>query len=260
MDFSQLIKEEEFLYIVELEPPNGHSIDELLGNIQDFSADAFNVVDSPLGIPLMNPIAICHKIQSGFGTPAIMHFTCRDRNLVGMKADLLAARALEVKNILALTGDKLPQGSKAKPVFEFSSLGLIKLIKDMNASKDTDFFVGCGANLNGNLDAEIKRTKEKIEAGADFVMTQPCYDIEKIKKFVSSIEKPVIIGMITFYSKEDADKFNSIIPGLFPMEILQEDMNPVYEKLIKDIRDAGAKGVNIMPFGNFFKSKKLIHG
>jgi 5,10-methylenetetrahydrofolate reductase len=260
MDFSQLIKEEEFLYIVELEPPKGHSLDELMGNIQDLSADAFNIVDSPLGTPLMNPVALSHNIQSGMGTPAIMHFTCRDRNLIEIKADLLAARALEVKNILALTGDKVPKGSKAKGVFEFSSVGLIKFIKDMNSKMETDFFVGCAADLNSNLDTEIKRTKEKIEAGAEFVMTQPCYDIEKIKTFIGAIDRPVIIGMLTFYSKEEAEKFNGMIPGMFPMESFQEDMNQFYGKLINEIRESGAKGVNIMPFGKFTNARKLIQG
>lgn len=259
MDLSQLISEEDFLYIVELEPPTKPSLDKILEKIKDLNADAFNVVDSPLGIPLMNPIALCHKIQSDFGTPVIMHFTCRDRNLVEIKADLLAARALDIKNILALTGDKVHESVKAKPVFEFSSLGLIKLIKEINSKKETDFFIGCGANLNADLNSEIKRTKDKIEAGADFVMTQPCYNPDTVGRFVKAIGKPVFVGLLTFYSREEAEKLNKMLPGIFPMSIFEEsNLNEEYARIISETREAGAKGVNIMPFGNFEKAKVLI--
>jgi len=258
MDFSQLVKEEDFLYIVELEPPKKPVLDEILEGIKDLNADAFNVVDSPLGISLMNPIALCHKIEHKLGTPTIMHFTCRDRNLVEIKADLMAARALDIKNILALTGDRMHESVKAKPVFEFSSIELIKLIKEINAKRETDFFIGCGANLNADLNVEIKRTRNKIEAGAEFVMTQPCYDMRTIEKFVHSIDKPVFIGFLNFYSKEKAEKLNKLIPGIFPMNIFEEDLDEEYSRMISEIREVGAKGVNIMPFGNFEKAKLLI--
>jgi homocysteine S-methyltransferase len=257
MEFRQLVNEEDFLYIVELEPPTKPSLDELLEKIKDLNADAFNIVDSPLGIPLMNPIALCHKIEHNLKTPTIMHFTCRDRNFIEIKSLLLAARALDIKNILALTGDRIHESVKAKPVFEFSSIGLIKLLKELNAKKDIDFFIGCGANLNANLDVEIKRTKDKIEAGAEFVMTQPCYDLYRIEKFIKAIEKPVFIGLITFYSKEEAEKLNKLIPGIFPMNIFEENLDEEYVRMIKEIKYAGARGVNIMPFGNFEKAKVL---
>lgn len=258
MDLRQLLKEGDFLYVVELEPPTKPFLDGILEKIKNLNADAFNVVDSPLGIPLMHPIALCHKIEHNLGTPTIMHFTCRDRNLVEMKADLIAARALDIKNILALTGDKMHESIRAKPVFEFSSVGLIKLLKELNAKKETDFFIGCGANINANLEVEIKRTKEKIEAGAEFVMTQPCYDLYTIEKFVKAIEAPVFIGLITFYSREEAEKFDKMVPALFPLNIFEENLDEVYARMIKEIKDTGAKGVNIMPFGNFEKAKMLI--
>jgi len=258
MDFRKLVKEEDFLYVVELEPPTKPSLSEILDNIKDLNADAFNVVDSPLGIPLMHPIALCHKIEHNLGTPTIMHFTCRDRNLIEIKALLLAARALDIKNILALTGDKISERFKAKPVFEFSSLGLIKFIKELNEKKNTELFIGCGANLNANLDMEIKRTNEKIAAGAEFVMTQPCFDMLSIEKFVKSIEAPVFIGLLTLYSKEEAENLNKMMPGIFPTDVFEENLDDVYANLVKEIKETGARGVNIMPFGNFEKAKTLI--
>jgi homocysteine S-methyltransferase len=258
MNLKQLVNEEEFLYVVELEPPTRPDLSEILTKIKDLNADAFNVVDSPLGYPLMNPIALCHKVEHNLGTPTIMHFTCRDRNLIEIRSLLLAAKALDINNILALTGDKISERFKAKPVFEFSSFGLIKLIKELNSKRNTDFFIGCGANLNANLDVEIKRTKDKIAVGADFVMTQPCFDLEKIEKFVKAIEKPVFIGLLTFYSKEEAEKLNKQIPGIFPMEFFEKNLDEEYARMIKEIKGIGAKGVNIMPFGNFEKAKILI--
>lgn len=258
MDFNQLIKEEDFLHIVEVEPPTKPDLSEVLSKIKDVNADAFNVVDSPLAYPLMNPIALCHKIEHNFGTPTIMHFTCRDRNLIEIKSLLLAARALDIKNILALTGDKMSERFKAKPVFEFSSLGLIKFIKELNEKKNTEFFIGCGANLNADLDVEIKRTQEKIAAGAKFVMTQPCFDIISVEKFVKAIEAPVFIGLLTLYSNEEAENLNKLMPGIFPTNVFQENLDDVYANLIREIKDIGAKGVNIMPFGNFEKAKLLI--
>ena len=258
MNLQKLINEEEFLYVVELEPPTHPSLDELMEKNKGVSADAFNVVDSPLGYPLMNPIALCHRVETEIGAPAIMHFTCRDRNLVEIKSLLLAARALDVKNVLALTGDRPSENFKAKPVFEFSSVGLIKFIKELNAKKNVDFFIGCGANLNVSLENEIQRTKEKIDAGAEFVMTQPCFNLERIQKFVSSVEKPVFIGLLTLYSKEEAEKLNKQIPGIFPTNAFEENLDEIYADLIKEIRKTGAKGVNIMPFGNFEKAKLLM--
>ena len=245
------------MHVIELEPPNRPNLDELLERIKDLNADAFNVVDSPLGIPLMNPMALCHKIEHNLETPTIMHFTCRDRNLVEIRADLIAARALGVQNILALTGDRI-QEFKAKPVFEFSSVGLIKFIRELNEKKKTDFFIACGANLNANLDVEIKRTKEKIEAGAEFVMTQPCFDLDTIERFVKAINRPVIIGLLTLYSREEAEKLNKQIPGIFPTNIFEENLDEEYARMVGEIRESGAKGVNIMPFGNFEKAKALI--
>jgi len=259
MDFRQLVNED-FLYVIELEPPTKPFLDEIMKKIKDLNADAFNIVDSPLAYPLMNPIALCHKIEHNIKTPTIMHFTCRDRNLIEIKSLLLAARALDIKNILALTGDKITERFKAKPVFEFSSLGLIKFIKELNEKKNTEFFIGCGANLNANLDVEIKRTKEKIANGAEFVMTQPCFNLQKIEKFVKAIDKPVFIGLLTLYSKEEAEKLNKQIPGIFPMEFFEKNVNEEYARMIKEIKNAGAKGVNIMPFGNFEKAKIMIQG
>jgi len=229
-----------------------------MGKIKDLNADAFNIVDSPLAYPLMNPIALCHKIEHNLGTPTIMHFTCRDRNLIEIRSLLLAAKALDISNILALTGDKISERFRAKPVFEFSSIGLIRYIKELNEKKGTDFFIGCGANLNANVDVEIKRTKEKLANGAEFVMTQSCFSLNDIEKFIRAIEAPVFIGLLALYSKEEFEKLNALMPGFLPTIDFNDNLDEVYSGLIKEIKDIGAKGVSIMPFGNFEKAKLLM--
>lgn len=253
MDFAQLVKEEDFLRMVQLEPPDGFDLGPILEGVKDLTADAFNVVDSPLGKPLMNPMALCHRLQDEFGTPAVMHFTCRDRNLIEIKADLMAARALDINSVLALTGDR----AGARPVFELSSLELIRLIHGMNA-KGANFYIGCGTNLNADLKAEVKRVTDKIETGADFVMAQPCYDPGTIGKFAGAIDRPVFVGLLAFYDRTQAEEFNKQSPGAFPMSIFEEDLDETYVRMMGEIKEAGAKGVVIMPFGNFEKAKALI--
>ena len=208
-----------FTTIMEL-VPNHLELLSQVKKLKPIKVDFFSVVDSPLSHPLMNPVALCYEVHNLLKKEAIMHFTCRDRNLVGIEEDILAAYALDIKNILALTGDP---AVGAKPVFEFSSKGLIEFIEKLNKEKSIDCFVGAGMEINANsLENEIKRTKIKIKKGAKFIITQPCFDIDRIKKSAQSLDASLIIGVIPIFSKKTAKFLNKKVKGIvIPDEVIE---------------------------------------
>lgn len=233
----------EFVVTVELDPPQTLNIDEILREVNgtDFRkiVDAVNVTDCPLAKLRMSPIALSHIIQEKIGLETIFHITCRDRNLLGLQAELLGAAALGVRNILALTGDPPDMGDyvKATGVYDVDSIGLIKMINSLNNGykylggdlKDgTDFFVGAAVNPTASdLKEEIKRFEEKVSVGINFVQTQPIYDVESLKKFLkltSHIKIPKIIGIMPLKSYKMVEYINNNLPGIFIPYNLQERM------------------------------------
>lgn len=258
MNFREALKKE-FLVCLEVIPPKGKELDVEIEKIRGLHVDYFTAVDSPLSHPTMHPIAVCKKIQEQLGKEAIMHFTCRDRNKIEIEAILLAAHALGINNILALTGDK---AKDAKAVFEFSSVGLIEFIRKLNEKHGMDFFVGAGMNANAaDLENEIYRTKKKIDAGAKFIITQPCFDVERIKKIKEEIS-PVLIGVLLVSDKKSAE-FCSKIPGISISNDLIKAIDAgrtieFYKKLIEEIKAAGVNGICLMPIRDYEIAKELI--
>jgi len=253
MNFEEIIKRKKSITSVEVVPPRGKDLNKQLTNLERLKdkIDVVSVVDSPLSIPRMHPVALCHKINRNLNIDTIMHFTCRDRNKIEIEAGLLAAHALGVKNVLALTGDKI---KNAKPVFEFSSIGLIEFIQKMNEKYDTNFFVGSGVNINAtSLEKEIERTEKKIKSGAKFVFTQPCFSVDKIRNL--NLKIPVIAGVLLISDRKKAEFFDNV-PGIeIPKNFFEivNDRNGLinyYKKLISDLRKI-ANGISLMPVGNY---------
>ena len=261
MSFKENLNKE-FIISLETVPPKGRNLEKILEKLKQINLkiNVINVVDSPLGIPRMHPLALCHKIQE-LGFETIMHFTCRDRNKNEIEADLLAAYSLGIKNILALTGDST---KNAKPVFEFSSLDLIEFINELNKKHGTNFFVGAGMNINSpNLEAEIKKTLLKIKKGAKFIMTQPCFEIKKIKKIKKKIKIPIIVGVLTLFNMKSIETFKNI-PGIKIPENLIKIINDkektlkYYHNLIKEIKNSGVAGISIMGLKEYGVLNKII--
>ena len=253
MNFEEIIKQKKSITSVEVVPPRGKDLNKQLTNLEKLRdrIDIVSIVDSPLSIPRMHPVALCHKIKKNLNIDTIMHFTCRDRNKIEIEAVLLAAHALGVRNILALTGDKI---KNAKPVFEFSSIGLIEFIQRMNEKYDTNFFVGAGMNINAtSLEKEIERAKKKIKSGAKFVFTQPCFSVDKIRNL--NLKIPVIAGVLLISERKKAEFFDNV-PGIeIPKNFFEivNDMGELvnyYKKLISDLRKV-VNGISLMPIGNY---------
>ncbi|MFZ2329993.1 MAG: methylenetetrahydrofolate reductase [Atribacterota bacterium] len=242
MGLKEKLEKREFVFTVELDPPLNMNIDLLLENIKVYLSrtDAINITDCPLASLRMSPIAISHIIQEQAGLETIFHITCRDRNLLALKAELLGAHALGVKNILALTGDHPNMGDhpQATPVFDVDSIGLIKIIQQLNKgifsgnkslSYRTNFFTGIASNPGtGDMEKEVLRLEEKFSAGANFIQTQPVFSIKILEKYLDAtrhIPLPKIIGIMPLRSKKMLEYIEKNLEHIFIPENIKKRMS-----------------------------------
>jgi 5,10-methylenetetrahydrofolate reductase len=241
MKLKEKLENKQFVYTMELDPPLNMNIEKLLENIKKYlsQADAINITDCPLASLRMSPIALSHIIQEKLNLETIFHITCRDRNLLALKAELLGAHALGVKNILALTGDHPEMGDheNASAVFDVDSTGLVKIIHELNEgifSKNkksdykTNFSIGVAGNPGTeNIEKEIERLEEKATAGANFIQTQPVFSIDVLEKFLNNtrhINIPKIIGIMPLRSKKMVDYIDGNLPHIFIPENVRNRM------------------------------------
>jgi homocysteine S-methyltransferase len=189
----------------------------------------------------MSPWAVCSLIQSRIGMETVLHFPTRGRNLLRVQGDLLAAHALDVRNIFVVMGDPTSIGDypSANNYYDLVPTGLLKLIKQgFNAGFDhagsdigqpTSFFTGCALNLNPeNLQEEIKLLRRKIKAGADFILTQPIYTAALVSRFLEAysqeygkLEIPLLVGFLPLASVRHANFLQQEVPGIvIPEEII----------------------------------------
>ncbi len=221
----------EFVTLVELVSPKGVSPAKELANARhlfNYGIDAINIPDGPRASARMSAAAMAVLIQRNIGIEAVLHFACRDRNVIGMQSDLLGAWVLGLRNILAVTGDppKLGNYPNATAVFDVDAIGLVNLINRLNHGLDlagnpigepTGFSIGVGANPGAiNLDNELRRLDWKIEAGAEYVVTQPVFDVGIFEQFLRRVEHtrlPVLCGIWPLTSYRNAEFMNNEVPG-----------------------------------------------
>ena len=220
-----------FVISVEVDPPKGLDATKDLDGarlLKEAGADVIDVGDSPIGRIRMGALAMCYLIQQQVGIETIIHFTTRDRNLMGVQADLIGAHALGVRNILALTGEP-PRGDypNVTAVFDVDSVGLVRIIRRFNEGQDLSgrsigrparFLIGCALDMNlETLDRELPRLERKLEAGADFFMTQPVYEPETLDGFerrVGKLPVPVLLGILPLQSFRHAEFLHNEVPGI----------------------------------------------
>jgi methionine synthase I (cobalamin-dependent)/5,10-methylenetetrahydrofolate reductase len=226
-----------FVISVEMDPPRGFSTHKLLAGaslLAEAGADVINVADSPMARMRMSPWAVCSLIQREVGIDSVLHFPTRGRNLLRVQGDLLAAHALDVRNIFVVLGDPTSIGDypDAMDDYDLVPSGLIKLIKQgLNAGVDhagadigeaTSFFVGCALNLCAkDPEREMHVLRKKIDNGADFALTQPVYEPELAENFITAyearygpLELSVLVGVLPLYGTRHAAFLHNEVPGI----------------------------------------------
>jgi methionine synthase I (cobalamin-dependent) len=226
-----------FVTTVEMAPPRSFTAQKVIASaqmLQDAGADVVNISDSPMARMRMSPWAVCHLIQDRLKLETVLHFPTRGRNLLRVQGDLLAAHALNVRNLFVVMGDPTQIGDypDAHDNYDVVPSGLIQLIKqNLNAGVDqagnsigqpTSFLVGCALNMGAqDLDKEIKTLRKKIEAGADFALTQTIFDPAKVEHFLKRYEQlyeplklPLLVGILPLYGSRHAAFLHNEVPGI----------------------------------------------
>jgi methionine synthase I (cobalamin-dependent)/5,10-methylenetetrahydrofolate reductase len=230
----------QFVTSVEIVPPKGCDPTAMLHSVRllkEGGVDAVNVPDGPRAQSRMGVIAVSTLIEQQVGIETIMHYCCRDRNLLGMTSDLLGAAALGLRNILVITGDPPKMGPypEATAVFDVDSIGLVNMINRLNhgldiggnpIGKPTAFYIGVGVNPCAvDLDYELRRFYWKVDAGAEFAITQPVFDVEQLGSFLKRIEEfriPIIAGIWPLVSYRNAEFLANEVPGVVvPSHVLE---------------------------------------
>jgi methionine synthase I (cobalamin-dependent)/5,10-methylenetetrahydrofolate reductase len=229
----------EFVTMVEIVPPKGTDIaKEVEGAryLKSVGIDAVNIPDSPRASARMSNQALAILIQQAVGIEAVLHYTCRDRNVLSIQSDLLGASAVGISNLICITGDPPKQGNypDATAVFDVDAIGLVNIVHNLNRGLDlggnaigtaTKFAIGVGANPGApNLDEEIRRFEYKVEAGAEFVVTQPVFDLRLLEEFLRRVEHvriPAVAGIWPLTSVRNAEFMKNELRVSVPDEILE---------------------------------------
>ena len=282
---------EKFVISVEIDPPRGINTAKVLEGARlmaQHGIDCINIADSPLARIRMSAVALGYQIHTHFPRlEVILHFTTRDRNLMGLQSDLLGAHAIGLRNILALTGDPPSVGDypNATAVFDTDAMGLMRIIHRMNAGTDlagssigaaTRFAVGCGVNPTAeNLDFEIERVRKKLDAGPQFIMTQPVYELSCWEGFLERLgglpKVPILVGILPLQSFRHAEFLHNEVPGIqVPQWIrdrLREAGNEGQRVGVELARELLAQckglanGVYLMPsFGRYENCLEVLEG
>jgi homocysteine S-methyltransferase len=231
-----------FVVSVEVNAPKGTSPEKALRAarmLREGGVDVINIADGPRASARMSNQALALLMQQQLGIETILHFCCRDRNLLGMQGDLIGAHALGLRNVLCVTGDPPRMGDypHATAVFDVDSIGLAQLASRLNRGLDaagnpigerTDLLIGVGANPAAlNLEEEVRRFEYKVEAGAEMCMTQPVYDVAVFERFLRRIEHcriPVLVGILPLASYRNAEFLHEEVPGMSVPEDIRERM------------------------------------
>ena len=278
--FGQKILARRFAVTLECNPPKGGDLSPTLERLAKFAGriDAINVTDSPMAKARMSAIAASAVIERETGLETIFNFTCRDRNLIALHADLLGAHALGLRNVLCVTGDPTSLGDwkETRGVFEFNSGGLLKLVCALNAGTDhagkalpaggASFFPGgvcCPSTLS--VETEIRETSRKADAGARYFLSQPVFDATEARAFqqaalAAGMTAPILFGVMPLKSIAFAKYLDEHVPGIrIPASVLDRLSSvPETETADEGVRIASglalelrgfAAGVHIMPTG-----------
>jgi homocysteine S-methyltransferase len=231
-----------FVLGVELVPPRGFDASPVVQQARTLGAGGIDVVSIPDGTRTgarLSALALAVLIEQQAGVETLLHYACRDRNLLGIQSDLLGAHAMGLRNVLLITGDPGRVGDypDATAVFDVDSIGLTNVVSRLNHGSDvggqtigppTAFHIGVSINpAASNLDEELRRFEYKVEAGAEFVLTRPVFDIgpfERLLKLIERARLPVVAGVYPFESLRNAEFMANEVPGVRVPDALLDRM------------------------------------
>jgi methionine synthase / methylenetetrahydrofolate reductase(NADPH) len=229
----------EFVTMVEIVPPKGTELNKEVEGarfLKSVGVDAINIPDSPRASARISNQALSLIVQREVGIEAIMHYTCRDRNVLGIQSDLLGASATGIHNLICITGDPPKMGNypDATAVFDVDSIGLVNIVRNLNCGLDiggnpigagTGFVIGVGANPGlADIDEEVRRFEYKVEAGAEYAVTQPVFDLALLEAFLKRIRHhkiPVVAGIWPLTSVRNAEFMKNELRVSVPDSILE---------------------------------------
>jgi methylenetetrahydrofolate reductase (NADH) len=272
--FSELLSADKFLITAELNPPKGVELKELVRTARNLTGwvDAFNLTDSSGAIMKMAPIGAAFRLKAE-GSEPILQVTGRDRNRIAIQADLLAASVIGVTNVLCMGGDPPNVGDHpdAKGVFDLDAVRILQAVKALGTGRDMyghelhgtpTFCAGAVANPgSSDLEGELKRMEQKVEAGARFFQTQAVYEPPVFEKFMRRAEilgAPVLAGFIVLKSGAMARHLNATLPGISVPEPLIKELDDAKDKQATSIEIGGrvvseirsmCRGVHMMAIG-----------
>ena len=240
--FAQALAADRFVVAVEVVAPRGVEYDEAIGQASALKArgvDAISISDGQRTSARISGLSLAVLIEQRAGIETILHYACRDRNLIGIQSDLLGAHAMGLRNLMLITGDPGRVGDypDATAVFDVDSIGLTNLVARLNHGCDLGgqpmgaparFHIGVSVNPAApNLDDELRRFEYKVEAGAEFVVTRPVFDVAAFDQFLKRIESaglPVVAGLLPFESARHAEFIANEVPGTSVPEALLDRM------------------------------------
>jgi methionine synthase I (cobalamin-dependent)/5,10-methylenetetrahydrofolate reductase len=282
----------DFVTLVEIVPPKGIDCSKEIEGaamLYRLGVDAINVPDSPRASARMSAQSLCIQIQQQVGIETVLHYTCRDRNILGIQSDLIGASSIGLKNMLCLTGDppKLGNYPDATAVFDVDAIGLVKIVRNLNYGLDigknsiggsTGFTISVAANPGvPDIDQEVRRFAAKVEAGAEFGITQPVFDLRLLENFLKRIEQfriPIIAGIWPLTSLRNAEFMKNDLKVSMPDEIMArmagvdspdaaraEGLKIAREMLAesRQMTSLGVQGVQVSaPFGKYTAAAAVL--
>ncbi len=244
---AERLKAGKFVISVEMHPPRGFSTHKLIASahmLAEAGADVISVADSPMARMRMSPWAVCELLQQEVGLESVLHFPTRGRNLLRVQGDLLASHAIGVRNIFVVMGDPTDIGDypEAMDDYDLVPSGLIRMIKrrfntgidhaGADIGEATSFFVGCALNLSPrDPEREMRVLRRKVEAGADFILTQPVYETERAHEFLrvyksryGELGVPILAGVLPLCGARHAAFLHNEVPGIRISQEIQSQM------------------------------------
>jgi homocysteine S-methyltransferase len=283
-----LVEQGQFITLVEIVPPRGiNCTKEIEGArlLTQLGVHAINVPDSPRASARMSAQSLCIQIQQHTGIETVLHYTCRDRNILSIQSDLLGASSIGLRNILCLTGDppKLGNYPDATAVFDVDAIGLVNLVRRLNHGLDigsnsigatTNFTIGVAANPGvPDIEQELRRFAYKVEAGAEYAITQPVFDLRLLEEFLERIAEfriPVIAGVWPLTSLRNAEFMKNDLRVSMPEEIMlrmaqaetpdaaRQEGIKIAQEMLEAVRPM-VQGVQVSaPFGRYSAAAEVI--